>query len=261
MLTGTSDDGVGRLVRRFLRAEGVSTDLMHLKPGRNTNAFLLSIQPPDTFEAAVYQMNSADLWLSVADVAAAPIAEAGALLFTGMGVLRPTNYAATLFAAEAAHAENIPVYMDIDYKGHQWDEDPREFGVFVRGLLRLVDVAVGTEDEICAAAGHDDLNAAVDVLLNLVRSAVVVKHGERGATAYIVDGRTFAAPVFPVEVLNVFGAGDAFAAGLIAARHRGAGWDMALRQAAASGALIVTRHGCANDMPTSDEVTAFLASQ
>ncbi|MEO1441984.1 MAG: PfkB family carbohydrate kinase, partial [Chloroflexota bacterium] len=65
-------------------------------------------------------------------------------------------------------------------------------------------------------------------------------------------------PVFPVEVLNVFGAGDAFAAGLIYARLNGMDWPAALELAAACGAIIVTRHGCANDMPTLPDVQQFI---
>jgi len=256
MLTGTSEDGVGRMVRRFLRDEDVGTEHMIPKPGARTNAFMLSIQPPDTFEDVAYQSNSADLYLSIEDVLNAPIAEAGAILFTGMATLTPTNYSATLTAAEIASANDTRVYMDIDYKDHQWT-DVRQFGVFVRGLLRLTDVAIGTEDEVCAAAGIYDPNKAANALLELVREAVVVKQGERGAIVHTRHG-DYGAPVYPVEVLNVFGAGDAFAAGLIAEQVRGADWPAALRTAAACGALIVTRHGCANDMPTGAEVRAFL---
>lgn len=260
MLTGGSDDGVGRLVRKFLSNEGVLTDTISLKRGRNTNAFLLSIEPPHRFEDIAYQTNSADLWLNIDDVMAAPIDHAKAILITGMGTLAQSNYSATLYAAEVARQHGATVYIDVDYKAHQWD-DVRIFGAFVRGLLRLSDVALGTEDEICAAAGLDDPEAAARSLLTWVHEAVVLKRGMRGARVFLKDGTVYDAPVYPVEVLNVFGAGDAFAAGLITGRIRGADWPQALQTAAACGALIVTRHGCANDMPTGDDVSAFLKTQ
>lgn len=260
LLTGTSTDGVGRLVRGFLEREGVSTAYMFPKHGRNTNAFLLSIEPPHRFEDIAYQTNSADLWLDIDDVRAAPIPSARAILATGMGTLSRTNHSATLAAAEIARANGVTVYLDVDYKAHQW-ADMRQFGVLVRTLLRLTDVALGTEEEICAAAGLDDPEAAARALLALVNEAVILKRGMRGARVFTTGGAVYDAPVYAVDVLNAFGAGDAFAAGVIVRRTRGDDWPQALHVAAANGALIVTRHGCANDMPTADEVGAFLAER
>ena len=68
-----------------------------------------------------------------------------------------------------------------------------------------------------------------------------------------------AAP-FAVEVLNVLGAGDAFASGLLYAWLNGWTLDRALRFGNATGAIVVTRHGCANDMPTLADVEAFVDS-
>jgi 5-dehydro-2-deoxygluconokinase len=62
-------------------------------------------------------------------------------------------------------------------------------------------------------------------------------------------------------VLNVLGAGDAFASGLIAGLRRDWPLDRAVRFGNATGAIVVTRHGCANFMPTMPEVEAFVAEQ
>jgi 5-dehydro-2-deoxygluconokinase len=64
-----------------------------------------------------------------------------------------------------------------------------------------------------------------------------------------------------VEVLNVLGAGDAFASGFLYGYLQGWPLERAVRLGNACGAIIVTRHGCANFMPTLDEVTAFLAER
>ncbi|MEO1440448.1 MAG: PfkB family carbohydrate kinase, partial [Chloroflexota bacterium] len=195
MLTGSSADGAGRLVRKFLRNEGVNIDHMSLKPGTNTNAFVLSIQPPDTFEPAIYQTNSADLYLSVDDVLAAPLQQTRALLFTGIGIVEKTNMAATLLAAEIAQSNGAHIYMDLDYKPTHWRND-HEFGTMTRAALRLTDVAIGTEEEICAAASIDAVADAARALLSLVKQAVVVKRGERGATLYRHNADPINAPVF-----------------------------------------------------------------
>ena len=56
----------------------------------------------------------------------------------------------------------------------------------------------------------------------------------------------------------MFGAGDAFAAGLLYGWTNGHGWYEAAASANACGAIVVTKHGCANFMPTAEEVYVFV---
>ena len=68
------------------------------------------------------------------------------------------------------------------------------------------------------------------------------------------------APGFPVEVQNILGAGDAFAAGFLYGYVHDLGWYKSVRLGNACGAIVVTRHGCANFMPTYQEVMDFVDS-
>ena len=52
----------------------------------------------------------------------------------------------------------------------------------------------------------------------------------------------------------MLGAGDAFASGFSVRILQGWPLDRAVRMGNAAGAIVVTRHGCANFMPTLDEV-------
>lgn len=257
LLTGISTDGAGRRIRAFLEREGVGTQWLFEKPGTNMNAFLLSMQPPDAFEPVIYQTMTADLHLSAADARAANIPQARALLLTSVGMSAEPARTATLTAAEIASAHGVSVYVDVDYKPEQWP-DADSFGVTMRTLLRLADVAIGTEAEIGAAGNRPDADSAARRLLPLLREAVIVKRGGRGATLFTKDGSTHNAPVFPAEVVNTFGAGDAFAAGVIAHRLRGGDWAGALRLGAACGAYIVGQPGCADDMPTLAQAQAVI---
>jgi 5-dehydro-2-deoxygluconokinase len=68
-------------------------------------------------------------------------------------------------------------------------------------------------------------------------------------------------PGFPVEVYNVLGAGDAFASGFLYGLVKGWDWYKACRMGNACGALVVTRHGCANFMGYEEEVLQFIESR
>jgi 5-dehydro-2-deoxygluconokinase len=88
---------------------------------------------------------------------------------------------------------------------------------------------------------------------------LVVKRGAKGASVFLSEGgRVIDAPGFPVEVYNVLGAGDAFASGLIYGYLKGWDWYEAARMGNACGAIVVTRHGCANFMGYEAEVLQFI---
>ena len=88
--------------------------------------------------------------------------------------------------------------------------------------------------------------------------ALVVKRGGRGATLFRPGAPPSDVAPFPVDVLNVLGAGDAFASGFLYGYLQDWPLERAVRLGNACGAIIVTRHGCANFMPTLGEVAAFL---
>jgi 5-dehydro-2-deoxygluconokinase len=152
------------------------------------------------------------------------------------------------------------VVLDIDYRPDQW-ADARTFGINVRVTLPLCDIAIGTEDEIKAATGEDDAEKAVARLLEGVGKAVVFKRGADGSRVYTKAGEVFEGKPFTVEVLNVLGAGDAFASGFLYGYLQGWGWEKSARMGNANGAIVVTRQGCANDMPTLPETLALVESQ
>jgi 5-dehydro-2-deoxygluconokinase len=120
---------------------------------------------------------------------------------------------------------------------------------------------VGTEDEVAAAADDNDLPRAVDAILASGPETLIVKRGADGATICTAGAAPRPVPSFPIEVLNVLGAGDAFASGLIWGLRRGLPLERAVRMGNAVGAIVVTRHGCANFMPTEPEVEEFVAAK
>ena len=278
-LTALGADPVGDFILHFLEREGVETAFIPRKPGHRTSAVVLGIEPPDRFPLVYYRDNCADIELTIDDALAAPVTRCRIFQFAGTNLSREPSRSATFFAAEQARAAGAEVVFDIDFRPDQW-HDPRAFGVMARAILPLVDVVLGTDDEINAAMLRDpaqitvthsqvsdtkvagDVDAAIVRLLELGPKALVQKRGADGARVHVRgdDGAVaqIDAPGYPVEVYNILGAGDAFAAGFLCGRVRGMGWREAGRLGAACGAIVVTKHGCANFMPTWDEVMAFV---
>lgn len=278
LLTAVGEDPVGDFVLHFLEKEGVATNYIPRKPGTRTPAVLLGIQPPDKFPLVFYRDNASDTQLSIEDVQALPLNRARAFEFAGTNLNREPERSATIYAAEQAKRAAAAVYLDLDFRADQW-HDLRAYGVAVRSVLPLVDVAIGTEEEIKAAAlakpgaveivgsqitapsVQGELDEAIEVLLSGALEALVVKRGEHGARVHLAGGEVVEAAGFPVEVLNVLGAGDAFASGLIYGRLQGWDWYRSTRLGNACGAIVVTRAGVANFMPYEQELLDFVESR
>lgn len=277
LLTAVGEDLVGDFILHFLEKEGVETAFIPRKPGRRSSAVLLGIEPPDRFPLVFYRDNCADIALTIDDVRATPIAGARMLEVSATALSQEPSRSATIFALEQARAAGRQVVFDLDFRADQW-HDPRAFGVVLRRVLPLADVAIGTEEEVNAVfveepaavrVAHSqltapevggDLQANIERMLHLGPAVLVVKRGARGATVHTAEQQAgLDVPGFPVEVVNVLGAGDAFAGGFIYGLLKGWDWYRAARMGNACGAIVVTRHGCANFMPFEEEALAFIA--
>src|SRR5215471_15509551 len=275
LLTAVGEDPVGDFILAFLEREGVVTSFIPRKRGRRTSAVILGIEPPDKFPLVYYRDNCADIELTIGDVLAAPVAQSRALLISGTGLSREPSRSATLFAAEQAKMSDTTVFLDLDFRPDQW-HDTRAYGVTMRQAMRFADVVIGTADEVKAAALQSetsvsvehsqisgarvegDVGRAIHAVLSCGPSALAMKRGSEATTVYLNNNEVIEAAPFPVEVCNVLGAGDAFASGLIYGYLKGWDWRRAARMGNACGAIVVTRHGCANFMPFEQEALAFI---
>ncbi|MBD0328184.1 MAG: 5-dehydro-2-deoxygluconokinase, partial [Pyrinomonadaceae bacterium] len=260
LLNAVGEDLVGDFVLSFLEREGIDVRFSRRKPGRRTSAFLLGIEPPDRFPIVPYRDNCADLELTIDDVLKAPVAESRVLLLTGTGLSRQPSRDATLFAVEQAKAHGTRTVLDLDFRAELWP-DIRSFGLAIRSLAPLVDVIIGTTDEVGKAVVRDTgdntdvaaeesaealptrLTKAADTLLAAGPQALIIKRGPESTFIYLRNGESLEVPTFSVDVYNVLGAGDAFASGFLYGYLKGWDWYRAARMGNACGAIVVTRHG------------------
>jgi 5-dehydro-2-deoxygluconokinase len=276
LLTGVGDDPVGEFILHFLEEEGVDTSLIATKEGRRSSAVVLGIEPPDKFPLVYYRDNCADIHIDLDDVNKIPFDDCKAILVSGTGFSREPSRAATLYVIEKASAKDVRVLLDVDYRPDQWP-NMQTFGVTIRSALRYVDIVIGTSEEIKAAAKigqgqahvthsqvsnyevQADQDTAVERILSAGPPILVLKSGTEGSYIYQRSKKQPShAAGFPVEVKNVLGAGDAFASGLAYGVINDWGLVRSARLGNACGAILVTKHGCANFMPTMDEVNAFV---
>ncbi len=278
IFTGIGNDQVGNFIKNFLDQEGIETKWVPTIDGTRSSAVILGIEPPDKFPLVYYRDNCADINLNLDHVDAVPFADFKAAAFSGTAFSKDPSRTAMFYALELAKQNNVTRILDIDFRADQWF-DPRAFGVTLRAALGSFNIVVGTEEEILATyltdkeqllIKHQQISApeirgnidnAIQEIMKSGVETLVVKRGKDGASIFQPGKEEVIVPGFPVEVLNVLGAGDAFCGGFSYGLL--SGWDLykSVRMGNACGAIIVTREGCANFMPTNQEVMEFVESR
>ncbi len=277
LLTAVGSDMVGKFLLNFLKKEGVETSFIPVKDNARTSAVILGIEPPDNFPLVYYRDNCADSKLNIDDVMKAGISNFRLLEVSATALNVEPSRSAAFFAAEQAVENNVPVLVDLDFRADQW-HDPRAYGVTARAFLNYCKIAVGTEEEILATMLKDpsqikiknqqisapeitgNINESIKAILKTGVETLIVKRGEKGSSVFLKDGTVTDVPGFRVKVVNVLGAGDAFASGFIYGYLKGWEWYKSCRLGNACGAILVTKHGCANFNPTYNEVMSFIES-
>ena len=131
-------------------------------------------------------------------------------------------------------------------------------------LLDGIDYLTPNETETEAMTGvavssREDARRAAGILLEKGVRKVILTLGDRGS--YYFDGeKEIVLPALPVKAADTTGAGDAFSGGLAAALSDGFDDGTALRFAACTASLSVTRKGSSASMPFRPEIAALMRS-
>ena len=266
MFSCTGTDAMGEFLRQQLHHEGVDTALLRDTSEHLTALVLLGVSPPDRFPLIFYRENCADMQIRPEDADPAFLRKAKALLFTGTCLSSPSMKVATQAAVKTAKEQGCAVILDIDYRPVLWGLTAAGDGEsrFVASeavtkelqpLLKDLDLIIGTEEEVMIAGGTETLEDALQVIRDSSNATVVLKRGEKGCEVFEPGSQqSRTARPFPIKVLNVLGAGDAFASGFLRGWLRGETLETCALWGNANGALTVTRHGCAPSMASFEEL-------
>jgi len=229
LLGSVGDDEHGRAARAELRDRGVDVSHVVTDPDRETTTKYIVVESAG--EVMVLGCPGANESFAAADLPGAALSSVDHLHMTS----QHPETAARL--AARAREQGVPVSFD---PGRRIDD--RAYGP----ALTSVDYLFLNDREAALALDAFDLT----------EQTLVLKHGPEGAE--IRDGgRRVAHPGYPIDAVDTTGAGDAFAAGFIAAHAGGADDERALSVANACGALVSKVPGARTSL-TWDDVEAFI---
>ncbi len=263
LITKVGNDPLGRYARVALQRYGVDASRVTTHPTLATPVVFIELDPPTEPSIWFYRKPSApDEFLTVDDLDLDLVRTVPVLWVPGGAMaFEPSASTMTTMLRERDHRSHT--VLDIDYRPMFWPS-PEAAGAAVRPLLDRVTVAVGNREECAVTLGTADPEQAAKRMLDHGVALAIVKMGPDGVLAVAADGTSVVVPPTPVEVVCGLGAGDAFGGSLIDGLLRnavsGQPLQEVLRRANAAGAIVASRLLCSDDMPTSEEIDAMLAT-
>lgn len=264
-------DAMGRFAKKSLVAEGVNTAFLQSTDQHLTAVMLLSITHKKASPLIFYRENCADMQLQPEHIDETFLKDSKSLLLSGNSLSTASQRLTAFHAVKLAKKTKTAVVFDLDFRPVLWGlakqyEGSSRYAVsdevtqHYQKMLPKCDLIVGTEDEMCVAGGNENLEQALAQIRNISKAVIVLKMGERGCQVFpdeISLPLTFVG--YPVKVLNDFGAGDSFLSGFLCAWLHQESWQRCAELANACGAMVVSRHGCSQAMPSLSEVEYFIS--
>jgi len=272
MFSCVGKDAMGQFLKKNLHKEGVDIRLLQESDQHLTGLVVLGVNPPDRFPLIFYRENCADMQLKPEHCSADIFAQSKSLLVTGTGFSTESMRNTSFHALKMAKQCKTAVIFDLDFRPVLWNLLPQGDGEtryqscqtvsnHYREVLPYCDLIIGTEEEVLIASGASSLDQAITHIRDLTKAPIVLKTGAQGCNIYVEDiNNPIISQGFPVDVLNVLGAGDAFMSGLLRGWLQEEDWQTCARYANACGAIVVSRHGCAPAIPSFEEMQFFMAN-
>lgn len=236
------DDPMGVMITSQLRGEGidVSSVALHQQP---TSLMLKERRTSEHSRVHYYRRDNAGSKLGPEHVLEEDIRSATILHVSGITPALSASAAAAVDRAIAVAAEHgVRICVDVNFRSRLWSAT--EAAEVLSRMVAAADIVLATTQEASLVTGveTDDPAAAARALAALGPTFVVVKQGSEGAVA-LVDGEEIVAPAHQVREVDPVGAGDSFAAGLLAELAAGRSPAEALATAGLVAALNVASQG------------------
>ena len=213
------DSPLGRRIARDVALHGVDVSrVIWAKDGRAGVMFLESGAVPRPARITYDRAGSAIARLVPDELDYAYLTSARTLHLTGITpALSASCREAWLRSAKAAKQAGRRVVVDVNYRSKLWS--PAQAKATLEAVFPIVDVVISALADVQTIFGlpHDP-ELTAETFRNAYRlPMVVLTLGADGALAH--DGKVTRHPIFPTEIVDRIGAGDAFSAGFLF------GWD------------------------------------
>lgn len=228
-------DAFGKAVVSAVAAKGVDVSGVSVDPERPTGLYVKESNAGGS-PVRYYRGGSAASGMDPSLAERLPLDRARVLHLTGITAALSDSCLELMRALVFAPRRTHKLSFDLNWRPKLWaSRDPS----VLRELANAADIVLAGDDETSAVWGTDD-PAEIRRLLP-GPATLVIKHGARGATLMEGPDQVFE-PALRVDVVEPVGAGDAFAAGFLAATLAGETPSRRLRSGHLQAATTLRTH-------------------
>jgi 2-dehydro-3-deoxygluconokinase len=209
-VSAVGDDALGRAVVASVAASGVDTSNVIIDPARPTGLYLKEVDPANSVR--YYRTGSAASHLGPDLVARLDLDGVDIVHTSGITPALSRSCLELMRALFAIPRHTHRISFDLNWRPALWRDQDRSV---LRELADAADLVLVGADEAEQVWGVSDPGKIRELLPG--PATLVVKQGERGATMIERDLPEVFEPALRVDVVEPIGAGDAFAAGFLAA--------------------------------------------
>jgi fructokinase len=264
-------DEFGLELKNLLLAEGLDARYLVEGQGQNTTLAIAAIDKAGKPEFRFYRDNAADISLTWDELPQelrdpAQLSHVVMYHFGSVSLGEPPASETYIRLFEAMKKQNVLTVLDPNIRP-LYLKDKTDFRDCLLKWIAQVDVLKMSDDDLTWITREKTVEAGLEKLPCNKNGLVIVTEGAGGAFA-LWHGQKTTAPAFKVQVAETTGCGDAFMAGVMYklvpfAEDRLKRLDLPklqniLRFANACAALVATRYGAANSMPSLHEVEELL---
>ena len=246
-VSAVGDDSFGLAVLDTVSRFGVDTSRVRIDPARPTGLYVKEASPHGS-PVRYYRQGSAASGMGLEMIDRLGLGEAKLVHLSGITAALSDSCLALLRELLRRPRHGFKISFDLNWRPALWaGRDPR----VLRELADLADIVLAGSDEAELVWGTGDPVRLRQLLPGPY--SLVVKHGAEGAT--LLDGGSpHFEPALKVEVVEPVGAGDAFAAGFLAATLAGETPSVRLRAGHLQAAsALLTAEDVGDPLP--DDVT------
>jgi len=214
LITKLGMDPFGQFMLGFLKKQGVDTSLIKITPEHLTALVFVSLDKNRKPSFFFYGAPGADRRVEAGELREKIFAGVKVFHFGTISLSLEPARSATLRALELAKEAGARISFDPNFRFHLW-KDRKALKEITWQLAPTADLVKLNEDELGFLTGKRDLAKAAEMLSKAGVKIVAVTLGARGAF-FATPEYSGTVPAFKFQPVDTTGAGDAFAAGMIA---------------------------------------------
>ena len=264
-LTKIAQDQFGKFLFEYLKENGVNTDYSFRAEGLKTCLAFAAVDAQGKAEYEFYRDDAADTRLELKDIANLQYEKFNIFHFGSIALIdEPTSSTLTrLF--DNFISRGLLTSFDPNVRKSLL-KNRESYNNLVKSIIKKVDILKMSDDDLFYISGKKDVEEAIRTLSIKEGSILFVTLGSEGSLVY-KDGIIERVPGYKVKVVETVGCGDSFMAGILYKLRdlsKEDFYSISVEElvdyanfANKCAAVVATKQGAANAMPTLSEVRQF----